>query len=168
MTNLVSRLHDDELVVDATRPLQFTVEPNDVAEGKRRDKRDCPGNHGICRALKSVLPNLLNEEIQTALTRTYVRMPRAVATKEFGAAVPPHEKIVWVRFANDLPLRDQVYRMDKHEKFEPGEYKLVTAPTAPRKTERHLTKEHKTKIARAKRGQSYRKLEGVRKWGANR
>jgi hypothetical protein len=159
---------DGELVVDATGPLKFTVTPSDVSTGQPRLARDCPGNHGVCRALKSVLPAVGFHDIRIHLTRTYVRMPGVKAAEEFGAKVPPEEKgnFVWLRFANAKPLRDQVYSMDTRKKFEPGEYSLWK-PDPPPPT-RHHTKEAIAKMARATRGQRQASLSGVRKWKVNR
>jgi len=158
---------DGELVVDTTKPLKFTVTADDVSAGQPLLSRDCPGNHGVCRILKSALPTIDHNDVRMHLSRTYVRMPAATAAEQFGATIPQEEKdnFIWLRFENGTELREQVYSMDKRKKFEPGEYRLsVREPRTPKT----LKSEHVAKVARAQRGQRKRSLSGIRKWGANR
>jgi len=156
-----------ELVVDAGTQVKFTVTPDDVSSGQPRLSRDCPGNHGLCRVMKSAIPKIDFNDIRMHLSRTYVRMPAAMAGEKFGAKVPPAEAghFVWLRFSNAPSLREQVYSMDTHQKFEPGEYLLSIPRPAPK---RHMSKENRAKIARSMRGTRQRSLNGVRKWGVNR
>ena len=156
-----------ELVVDTAKQLKFTVTSDDVSTGQPRLSRDCPGNHGLCRAMNSALPEIDFHDIRMHLSRTYVRMPAATAAEQFGAKVPPAEagNFVWLRFTNAPGLRDQVYSMDKHKKFNPGEY-LLWVPNPPPK--RRKSKEHRAKLARSMQGTRQRSLSGVRKWGVNR
>lgn len=160
-----------ELVVDAHRTVAFEVTENDVATGKALKSRECPGNNGICRALKSEHPSLQNREIRVHLARTFIRLPVEVAKKEFAAVVPRNEEKhshVWVRFANPPELRDQVHSMDRKNEFAPGKYALYTPPP-PDHTARPKSKNKRPNRKAPKHLAPQRTLRAkVRKWGKNR
>jgi hypothetical protein len=153
-----------ELVVDARKTVEFDVSENDVSTGKALKSRECPGNNGVCRALKAVHPSLQNKEIRVHLSRTFIRVPVEVAKNEFGAIVPPKETgdHVWLRFQNADQLKDEVYKMDRKDEFKPGKYALYAPAT--RRPRPKSTKPRKQPKAIA----SHRSLKGVRKWGINR
>jgi len=81
-----------EPVIDARKPLKFEVSDDDVSAGKALKSRECPGNNGVCRALKEVHPTLKNNEVRVHLSRTYVRVPAKVARDEFDTPVPSTAK----------------------------------------------------------------------------
>jgi hypothetical protein len=154
-----------ELVVDAHKAVEFEVTENDVATGKALKSRECPGNNGICRSLKSAHPALQNREVRVHLSRTFIRLPVEVAKKEFAAVVPPKETgdHVWVRFQNSDELSNQVHSMDRKEVFAPGEYSLhpVKKPANKRRAPFTQKRPAQNKTIRTLR-------DKVRKWGTAR
>ena len=113
-------------------------------------------------------PTLKNNEVRVHLSRTYVRVPAKVAREEFGTPVPSTAANVWLRFANQQKLSEQVYKMDRQEDFTPGKYRLapVTPPKPKQPTTAATPRKHRIKVAR--RMSQQRSLEGVRKFGINR
>lgn len=158
-----------ELVVDARKTVEFEVSENDVSTGKALKSRECPGNNGVCRALKAVHPALQNREIRVHLSRTFIRVPVDVAKNEFGAIVPRGETgdHVWLRFQNADELKDEVYRMDRKDEFRPGKYALYAPPGRTRKPKTTKGKPRKPR-EQPKVLAAARALKGVRKWGINR
>jgi hypothetical protein len=156
-----------EPIVDAHKTVEFEVSDDDVKTGKALKSRECPGNNGVCRALKAVHPSLQNKEVRVYLSRTFIRVPVEVATKEFGAEVPRRETAnhVWLRFQNAPELAEQVYKMDREEEFASGTYRLDVPPKPKRPGVKPRTYKFRSKATSKK---SPRSLKGVRKWGAAR